>query len=169
METMWSPWRSQYIDGFKHANPNKKKCFICEAVANEKNDEENLVVARYDKVIVVMNRYPYNNGHLLVAPKRHIGDFTQLTNEELAEINIINQKCVTALESIYHPDGFNIGANLGEAAGAGLPDHIHFHIIPRWNGDTSFVSTIGDIKVISYSMAESYQQITSKLKVKIEN
>jgi ATP adenylyltransferase len=164
MDTLWSPWRSKYIDGFKHKkNDEKEKCFICGAVNDSEHDEERLVAGRYDHVIVMMNRYPYTNGHILVAPKRHIGDFLKLTHEELAEINIVNQKCVAALTAMYKPQGFNIGANLGECAGAGLPGHIHYHVLPRWNGDTSFVSTLSDIKVVSYSMEETYQQFCKEL------
>ena len=164
METLWSPWRSKYIDGFKHQKPEEQTdCFICDAIKDLEHDDQRLVAARYDKVIVMMNRYPYNNGHVLVTPKRHIGDFLELTSEELSEINIVNQKCVAALTKMYKPHGFNIGANLGEAAGAGLPGHIHFHVMPRWNGDSSFVSTIGDIKVISFSMEQTYQQMREEL------
>ncbi len=165
METLWSPWRSKYIAGFKHKkSEDKSDCFICDAVGDLEHDEECLIAARYEKVIVMMNRYPYNNGHVLVTPKRHIGNFLELTTEELSEINIVNQKCVEALTKMYNPNGFNIGANLGEAAGAGLPGHIHFHVMPRWNGDTSFVSTVGDIKVISFGMEETYQQMREELK-----
>ncbi|MEI6090177.1 MAG: HIT domain-containing protein [bacterium] len=160
MKTLWSPWRSQYIDTFSdECSKADENCFICRAVENIDDDKTGLVVARYEKVIVLMNKYPYNSGHLLVAPNRHTGDILELTTDELCAINLACQKSVEILTKLYHPNGFNIGANLGECAGAGLPGHLHYHVLPRWVGDTSFVSTISDTKVISFDMETMFNLI----------
>jgi len=167
MKTLWSPWRSQYIDTFSEESSKANgNCFICSAVNNTANDKEGLIVARFEKVVVMMNKFPYNSGHLLVAPNRHTGDILELTVEELCEINVACQKSVKVLTDLYHPDGFNIGANLGECAGAGLPGHLHYHVLPRWIGDTSFVSTLSDTKVISYDMETMYNLISKAFNTK---
>jgi ATP adenylyltransferase len=160
MKTLWSPWRSQYIDTFSdESSKADENCFICRAIENTEDNREGLVVARFENVIVLMNKYPYNSGHLLVAPNRHIGDILKLTPDELCSLNIACQKSVEILTKLYKPDGFNIGANLGECAGAGLPGHLHYHVLPRWKGDTSFVSTLSDTKVISFDMETMYNLI----------
>jgi len=160
MNTLWSPWRSRYIDTFsEESSKTSDNCFICRAIENNKDDKEGLVVARLDFVIVLMNKYPYNSGHLLVAPYRHTGNILDMTTSELTALNTACQQSVRILTKLYNPDGFNIGANLGECAGAGLPGHLHYHVLPRWKGDTSFVSTISDTKVISYDMETMYNLI----------
>jgi ATP adenylyltransferase len=166
MEQLWSPWRSKYIGSFKdEKDPLGKECFLCLAAKHPQgeHDREFLIIERYEHCYVIMNRYPYNNGHLLVSPYRHIGDFTELSDAELLEINIIIRKLVKVLTSLYSPDGFNIGLNIGRAAGAGFPGHIHFHVLPRWNGDTSFTATLADIKVVSESLDDSYLKIKEEL------
>lgn len=161
MKTLWSPWRSKYIETFSEecAKGEDSCCFICDAVKNTSNDKSGLVVARFEEVIVLMNKYPYNSGHLLVAPNRHTGDILDLSATELGALNIACQKSVEILTKLYNPNGFNIGANLGECAGAGLPGHLHYHVLPRWIGDTSFVSTLSDTKVISFDMETMYDLI----------
>ncbi len=160
MKTLWSPWRSQYIETFSdESSKANDDCFICDAIANDADDKAGLIVARFENVVVLMNKYPYNSGHLLVTPKRHTGDILELTTDELCELNIVCQKSVEILTNLYHPDGFNIGANLGVCAGAGLPGHLHYHVLPRWVGDTSFVSTLSDTKVISFDMETMYNLI----------
>lgn len=167
MKILWSPWRSKYIDTFSDESvKTKDNCFICKAIENTLNDKERLVVARYDKVIVLMNKFPYNSGHLLVAPYRHTGDILELSGDELGALNVACQKSVEILTKLYHPDGFNIGANLGECAGAGLPGHLHYHVLPRWKGDTSFVTTISDTKVISFDMDTMYNLIRDAFNTK---
>lgn len=167
MKILWSPWRSKYIDTFSDESvKTKDNCFICKAIGNTLNDKERLVVARYDKVIVLMNKFPYNSGHLLVAPYRHTGDILELSGDELGALNVACQKSVEILTKLYHPDGFNIGANLGECAGAGLPGHLHYHVLPRWKGDTSFVTTISDTKVISFDMDTMYNLIRDAFNTK---
>lgn len=166
MKQLWSPWRSKYIGTFKdEKDPIDKECFLCTArqYPDGRKDEESLIIGRNEHSFIIMNRYPYNNGHLLVAPYRHVSDFLELRDEELIEINLTIKKLTQVLGNIYCPDGFNIGANIGRAAGAGFPGHIHFHVLPRWNGDTSFTSTIADIKVISESIEDSYYKIKEEL------
>jgi ATP adenylyltransferase len=167
MNTLWSPWRSQYIDTFsQESSKAEDNCFICRAVENTANDKAGLVVARFENVIVLMNKFPYNSGHLLVAPNRHTGDILELTSDELCALNVTCQKSVAILTELYHPDGFNIGANLGICAGAGLPGHLHYHVLSRWSGDTSFVSTLSDTKVISYDMETMYNLISNAFNTK---
>jgi len=163
MDIMWSPWRSKYIESFKNRDiEEKNNCFICDAVSATLEEYTNLlIIHKYTNTIALMNRYPYNSGHILIAPLRHISDFTQLTLDELTEIQIVTQQSIIALKDMFQPDGFNIGANLGDAAGAGLPGHLHYHVIPRWKGDTSFVSTIGDMKVISQSIDDTYIKLSN--------
>ncbi len=160
MDVLWSPWRSEYIEGFKNENHKKEECFFCDAITNISESIERLVVHRSSHCFVVMNKFPYNSGHLLVAPNRHIASFQDLDILELTNIMSVLQVSEKILTALYKPQGFNIGANLGRAAGAGVPSHLHFHIVPRWNGDTSFMSTIGDIKVVSESIQKAQEQIS---------
>jgi ATP adenylyltransferase len=159
MDILWSPWRSEYIEGFKDETSKKEECFFCGAIENPHQKNERLVVHRAEHCIVMMNKYPYNSGHLLVAPLRHIGEFQDLNSAELTNIMAMLQLAEKILNDLYKPQGFNIGANLGRAAGAGVPSHLHFHILPRWYGDTNFMATIGDIKVVSESIAKAHLQI----------
>lgn len=155
MDLLWSPWRSEYIDTFNSGEGEKEKkeeCFICGAVHDLEHDKERLVVARTGLCIALMNRYPYNGGHLLIAAKRHIGDITELTDEEANEIMRLSRIAIKVLREISSPHAFNIGMNMGRSAGAGLPGHLHQHIIPRWNGDVGFVTSVCDMKVISQAL-----------------
>ncbi len=167
METLWSPWRSKYIGTFKdEQEKSREECFLCVAASGKKPDNETYVVARRKHCFAVLNLYPYNNGHTLIAPYRHIGDLTELKQEELSEMCVLMQECVAALKEIYAPHGFNLGANLGRTSGAGLPDHLHFHVVPRWSGDTSFISTISDTKVVSIGIEETYNDLSKILSSK---
>lgn len=154
MDQLWSPWRSQYIESFSDTT-KKSACFLCDAALHPEEDEAQLVVARREHCFVIMNRYPYNAGHLLVAPYIHTGNLAALNSDILSCIMHTIGECSQVLTDVFKPDGMNIGANLGRAAGAGLPDHIHFHLVPRWNGDTSFMATFADIKVISSAMEDT--------------
>ncbi|HRP02634.1 MAG TPA: HIT domain-containing protein [Candidatus Kapabacteria bacterium] len=163
MEHLWSPWRSKYISTFKDDDNRKEgNCFICDAInANEFNDD-NLVVFKNDLLIVLLNKYPYNAGHILIAPTEHIGSIEGLKIEVMNEINIYIKHSIAILDKLYKPQGYNIGVNIGRVAGAGLPDHIHYHIVPRWAGDTNFVTTISDIKVISEQIEEARINIANE-------
>jgi len=125
----------------------------------ENEDRKNLILHRGEHAFVIMNAFPYTNGHLLIAPLREISDITSLLDPELLEINQLVAKCVGWLRDLYHPDGFNIGVNLGRAAGAGIPQHIHWHVVPRWNGDTNFMTTVGETRVMPQSLEESYEKL----------
>ena len=160
MERLYSPWRSQYIEGFSDESNNE--CFLCRAY-KEKDDEKNFVVYRGKNAFVIMNLYPYNAGHLMVCPNEHIGDFTALDKETLCEISELTQKMVKLLKISLNPDGFNLGYNLGRAAGAGLEDHIHNHIVPRWIGDTNFMPVIGEVRVISQDLKDIYNKLKKNL------
>lgn len=163
MDRLWAPWRSVYI-GKDHGS----KCIFCEKLYSSE-DETNYVVERGDKTFVIMNIYPYNNGHLLVAPKRHVGDLVDLDQEESLELFQMVQRMVKVLRVAFgNPHGFNIGINLGKVAGAGIPGHFHIHIVPRWDGDTNFMPVIGDVRVISEGLDETYKKLITA-RDKLEN
>lgn len=154
MEKLWSPWRSKYIESFK-SDEDKTKCIFCQMLSLNPNDDDNLLVDMGEHTFTVMNLYPYNNGHLMIVPKRHTNDFAGLKEVEVTESFQKLQLAEKALRKVLNPNGFNIGANIGRVAGAGIEDHIHFHIVPRWNGDSNFMPVIGDVKVISQDLAET--------------
>ncbi len=158
MEILWSPWRSKYIESFKEEN-TETSCFVCEAIEKVEEEKERLVVHRSSHTIVIMNKFPYNAGHLLICPLKHIPNLEFLTDDELLDLIQTVRKSIAVLEKAMKPHGFNVGINIGRVAGAGLPEHIHFHVIPRWNGDTSFISVISDTKVISQSMEEIREKL----------
>jgi len=160
MEKLWSPWRSQYIESFKDS-ADKKSCIFCSAVTLNKNDQDNLLIETGKLSFIVLNLYPYNNGHMMIVPKRHTGDFSSLTEEEKSEIFNYLQMSEKALKIIMQPDGFNIGVNLGKSSGAGIDEHIHFHIVPRWNGDTNFMPVLGEVKVISQELLATKNNLIS--------
>jgi ATP adenylyltransferase len=160
-EQLWAPWRLAYI---ARDSPSKSvdECFICQGLADA-NDRENYVVLRAAHAVVLLNKYPYNNGHLLVAPQVHKGRLDQLTPEEALDVHQNLARMVRVLEKIMKPDGFNIGANLGKAAGAGLPGHLHWHIVPRYYGDTNFMPVVADTKVIGQALDVLHQQLTAEI------
>ncbi len=166
---LWAPWRLDYIrgsveaeDDSEHVAKDKTGCFLCEAVAADE-DRERLVVARGQRVITILNRYPYNNGHLLVAPLAHKGRLAELSDEEHAECMSVITRATEVIETVMDADGFNVGLNLGRVAGAGLPGHLHWHIVPRWNGDTNFMPVLGDVDVISQSLDSAWQLLSEAL------
>lgn len=158
MEKLWSPWRSKYIESFK-TDEDKSKCIFCQMINFNPKDDDNLLVDMAEYTFTVLNLYPYNNGHLMIVPKRHTNDFSGLSATELNESFQKLQLAERALRKVLNPHGFNIGANIGRVAGAGIEDHIHFHIVPRWNGDSNFMPVIGDVKVISQDLAETKSKL----------
>ncbi len=160
MEQLWSPWRSQYIQSFGTSNEDNE-CFLCTAARLHNEYEERLVVARSSACLVVMNKFPYNAGHLLIAPARHEADLEMLHPEELTDMMMLMRNTSEVLRQVYSHHGLNIGANLGRAAGAGLPGHLHFHLVPRWNGDTNFMPILADVKVVSESLLETHSRISA--------
>ena len=163
MEILWSPWRSKYIEAFKDEDKNKPECIFCEA---KKSDDaaEKLVVIRRDLCFAMLNKFPYNNGHFLIAPYRHIGDFNSLTIDEMTAIMQLINDTIKVLDYSIKPHGYNIGANIGREAGAGVPGHLHFHIVPRWNGDTSFMPLISETKVVSQALEDNLVTFTAAFK-----
>jgi ATP adenylyltransferase len=161
-ENLWAPWRIKYIQSLTKSS----ECFICHNLENPQDDDANLVLWRTKHCIVILNRFPYNNGHLLIAPNRHIAGLDEANDEELLEMFKLVREGQKALSAALKPHGFNVGLNFGRCAGAGLPGHLHIHIVPRWDGDTNFMSVCGDTKVISQSLIELQQllkQISKEL------
>jgi len=154
MEKLWSPWRSKYIDSFK-TGETQSECIFCEAAGKEIDDLDNLVVRKSKLTFTLLNLYPYNNGHLMIVPYRHIGELSDLLVEEANELMQELQLAQHALNNTLKPQGFNIGANIGRSSGAGIADHIHFHIVPRWNGDTNFMPVLGQVKIISQDLKDT--------------
>ena len=143
MDVLWAPWRLAYVT----AKGGPGGCVLCRAL-EQAGEADSLVVHVAPLSFVVMNLYPYNSGHVMVAPRRHVGNLAGATQEELAEIMALTRRMESVLGEVYRPDGMNIGMNLGRAAGAGVPDHIHLHVVPRWNGDTNYMTVAGGTRVI---------------------
>jgi ATP adenylyltransferase len=160
MERMWSPWRSKYIASFKKPPRRTKRAdSLFTSALKARDDDAQLIVWRGEYCFVIMNRYPYNSGHLLVVPNRQTSSFQDLTLVELAEIMQTVQRSIRALDTAMGPQGYNFGANLGRVSGAGVDDHVHFHIVPRWNGDTNFMPVLADTKVISEDMVDTLKKL----------
>lgn len=163
MDRLWAPWRLSYVAAAKPPTEHDP-CFICQGLA-ENRDRQNLIAQRGARSVVVLNRFPYNNGHLLVAPQAHKGELHELDAEEILEIQQSLAHLVGQLREMMKPDGFNIGLNLGKAAGAGLPGHLHWHIVPRWNGDTNFMAAVSDTRVIVQSLDQFYSYLTERIRL----
>lgn len=161
MDQLWAPWRLAYVASAKPP-ASGDPCFICRGLA-ETNDRSNLIVWRTAHSAVVLNRFPYNNGHLLVAPKVHKNKLHDLSADEVLDIQQTLAHMIGALDGWMRPEGYNIGLNLGHAAGAGLPGHLHWHIVPRWNGDTNFMPVLGDVKVIAQALDALYDGLIAAL------
>jgi ATP adenylyltransferase len=156
MKYIWAPWRIPYIKGERPPG-----CFLCTNAA-EKRDKENYVLYRGKLNYVMLNKYPYNPGHLLIAPYRHTGSVEDLTAAERDEHFQLVSRCITVLKEELKPAGINFGANLGKVAGAGVEDHFHSHIVPRWNGDTNFIPVLADIRVVPQALADTYDALVGK-------
>jgi ATP adenylyltransferase len=154
-KNLWAPWRIKYIQDLGQSSD----CFVCEINANPQDDDKNLVLWRSKNCIVILNRFPYNNGHLLIAPVRHIPDVDEASDEEMLELTKLVRETKKALTLAIKPHGFNVGMNFGRCAGAGLPDHLHIHLVPRWDGDTNFMNVCSDTDVISQSLTELLEQL----------
>jgi ATP adenylyltransferase len=158
MDRLWAPWRMEYI-----ANADKTEgCIFCDK-PRENCDEKNHILLRGEKSFVMLNAFPYGNGHLMVSPYKHTANLDDLDDEDLLELMQLTRRAVNLLKAAFHPDGFNIGVNMGRVAGAGIADHIHIHIVPRWNGDVNFMPVLGDVRVIPQSLESVYRQLAGIL------
>ncbi|WP_435010126.1 HIT family protein [Tundrisphaera lichenicola] len=165
MERLWAPWRAQYIKDASGRGPSADDgCFLCRGLAADQTlDRANLLAWRGPHSAVFLNRYPYNNGHLLVAPLVHKGALGELSGPELAEPIETVRRLIGILDRMLRPEGYNVGLNLGKSAGAGLPGHLHWHVVPRWDGDTNFMPVLGQTKVIVESLDEFYDRLALEL------
>jgi ATP adenylyltransferase len=154
MKILWAPWRIEYVT----ANNEKGKCIFCPG-DDRVHDEERLILHVGDRSIVLMNRFPYINGHLLVAPVRHVPVLDALTDEEKLHLINMVERSIGILTEVMNPGGFNVGLNLGRVAGAGVEDHIHFHVVPRWGGDTNYMTVVGDVRVVPEHIQATYKKL----------
>lgn len=156
MDVLWAPWRMAYIEqGGKNQDSG---CIFCARIGRDR-DEEDLIVHRGETATVFMNRFPYNNGHLMVMPNRHLADLGSLTEKEILEIHRLLLRSLAALKQTMNPAGYNLGLNLGKTAGAGVADHLHWHLVPRWEGDTNFMPVIAETKVMPEHLLSTYQKL----------
>ncbi len=158
IKQLWAPWRGEYIQGHSERRKNKPTgCIFCREYS--KNNKKALVLYKGNFAAVMMNKFPYNNGHLLLYPWKHTALLEEMGAEEIQEIFSLLKKSVVILKKVFKPAGFNIGMNLGKASGAGIDEHIHFHIVPRWNGDTNFMSVIGEVRVMPEHLSATYNKL----------
>jgi ATP adenylyltransferase len=165
MKRLWSPWRSSYIETFKKPQKRRSgaKLSLFTVARRSREDAKNLVVWRGKHCFVIMNRFPYNSGHVMIVPNRQTADIYALTPEELLEIMETIQRTMKALDTLMKPQGYNVGANIGRAGGAGVDEHIHFHVVPRWNGDTNFMPVLSDTKVVSEEIKKTWKTLRKQL------
>lgn len=155
MKTLWAPWRMTYI-----LSEKSDGCIFCELPKQEREkDRDNLILYRSSHSFVMMNRYPYNNGHLMVAPYPHVPSLDGLTDEALLDLMRVIQHSITSLKKALRPEGFNLGINIGKVAGAGMEEHLHLHLVPRWGGDTSFMTVLGEVRVVPEHIISTYDKL----------
>lgn len=162
MERIFAPWRIRYI-----LAPKPKECIFCNAVKEE--EKRSLVIYKAKKSYVIMNRNPYNPGHLMVCPYRHVASTEDLDSDEMLEIFELINLSIKAIRNAMNPEGFNIGINLGKVAGAGIAEHLHIHIVPRWNGDTSFMPILADVQIIPEALEETYEKLKRSFQIICDN
>lgn len=154
MKVLWAPWRMDYIV----SDEKEEKCIFCPG-EDRGDDEGRLILHVGSLTMIMMNKYPYINGHLLVAPVRHVSGLEELSHEESLDLLLMVRKSIHVLKEVMNPEGFNIGLNLGKVAGAGVEEHLHFHIVPRWNGDTNYMTVFGEVRVIPEHIQETYGKL----------
>jgi len=160
MDRLWAPWRMEYI---LSSQEDEEGCIFCEK-PKETTDKENLIIYRGDLSFVIMNKYPYNNGHVMVVPYVHEANYLNLSDDTLMDMQHLMRFSIEALNETMHPHGLNIGLNLGRSAGAGIDEHLHYHLVPRWNGDTNFMPVITGTKVVSESLDDSWEKLHTSFK-----
>ena len=156
MDHLWTPWRRAFVEGA--TADALTACFLCAAPAAH-DDRANLILMRAERAYVLLNLYPYNSGHLMIAPYAHTGDLATLDSSAAQEMMALTQRSVAVLQQAYRPQGFNIGMNLGKPAGAGVPDHLHVHVVPRWSGDTNFMPVVAETKVLPETLDQTYARL----------
>ena len=161
MDHLWSPWRYQYVSSAGSVPLGKDDCFFCRSAANPAEDAANLVVLRAERSLVLLNRYPYTSGHVLIAPYEHVPTLAEAEVATLEEMMRLAQRCESVLRRVYRPHGLNFGFNIGPAAGAGVAGHIHMHGLPRWMGDTSFMTTVGETRVLPEDLASTREKLAA--------
>lgn len=161
-EILWAPWRMSYVQRITTGKPGGD---IFVDLPAEQDDAKNFILFRGHSAFVMLNAFPYASGHLLIAPFRQVPDIADMNDEELLEINQLVARCTRWLRSAYKPEGFNIGINMGNAAGAGIPVHIHWHVVPRWNGDVSFMTSIGNVRVMPQSLEDTYAKLREAIEL----
>ncbi|HET7419459.1 MAG TPA: HIT domain-containing protein [Candidatus Dormibacteraeota bacterium] len=154
MDRLWAPWRMQYIAG-----PPKPGCLFERVLEHPDDEDAQLVVWRPSGALVLLNKFPYNPGHAMVAPRAHKAGLEDLADDEALDVMRALRRTVSVLRSVMNPDGFNVGVNMGREAGAGIPDHVHFHVVPRWNGDTNFMPVLDDVKVVNEALAQTADKL----------
>ena len=167
MERLYAPWRLHYITGAAEKKPGVTGCIFCDKPAEDvAHDAENYLVSRGPTCFVILNAFPYNSGHLMVVPYRHLSVPASLDATECAEMMMTTARLTEVLNDVYKPDGYNIGMNVGGAAGAGVAAHLHLHIVPRWGGDTNFMPVIGEVKVLPETLPQSYEKIVAAIQAR---
>jgi ATP adenylyltransferase len=162
VEILWSPWRHDYINRTNSENAGTA-CIFCAAKDDPIQDEAKLIIYRGDENFIILNRYPYTSGHLMIAPYAHVASLSDAGKKTTDEMMYLATRCESALRAAYQPEGLNVGMNIGRVAGAGVADHIHLHILPRWGGDTNFMSTVGDTRVLSEDLVTTYRKLCGKI------
>lgn len=158
-EILFAPWRADFVLGEK-----EEGCPLCNVLTAKKDSVENLVLHRAGQCFVLMNKFPYNSGHLMVCPKRHVAQFEELTSQESSELIELAQRSVLIMKRVLKPHSFNLGMNIGSGSGAGIPEHIHMHLVPRWHGDTNFMAVVGKTKVVSVPQDPVYESLLVEFK-----
>jgi ATP adenylyltransferase len=157
---IWAPWRLDYVKDA--SKDNEQECVFC-AAGSAGDDREMLILHRGDKCFVILNKFPYTNGHLMVAPYEHLGALQNLPEDTLTEMMSLTQRAMSALQDAYDPHGFNVGMNQGRVAGAGVEHHVHMHVVPRWGGDTNFMPVLGDTRVMPQTVEQSLEELEGKI------
>jgi ATP adenylyltransferase len=165
MDHLWSPWRYNYVSSADSVPKDQESCLFCRVAAGS-DDPKNLVVLRAERSFVLLNRYPYSTGHLMIAPYAHVARLEDAETATLEEIMRVAQRCESALRAVYQPGGLNFGFNIGACAGAGIAGHLHMHGLPRWAGDTSFITTVAETRVLPEDLETTYQKLSAALRVK---